>query len=212
MLIFLKALLAILAIVGWLWSQKWLGQKIKKNSGQIDDLILDLTAPLNKYLNQNKKISDFLLISSSLIIDLLGLYLIFQGILGETIRPLISLLIVFSLRQLNQFFTSLPVPPGMIWHDPGVPSLLVTYKVSNDLFFSGHTALATLGMLELLQIGNPYLSLLAGLIFVYEVLVVIFLRAHWTMDIFTGAVVAALVFAGSDPLAVSLDSLLKSFL
>ena len=37
----------------------------------------------------------------------------------------------------------------MIWHDPGFPSFLVTYHVANDFFFSGHTAIAVFGAIEL---------------------------------------------------------------
>jgi hypothetical protein len=43
----------------------------------------------------------------------------------------------------------------MIWRYPGVPSLLVTYGTSNDLFFSGHTALAVYGSIELAWWGGP---------------------------------------------------------
>ena len=78
----------------------------------------------------------------------------------------------------------------MIWHDPGVPSLLVTYGVSTDFFFSGHTALAVLGAVELVRFGGRRWLLLGVVIAIFECLVVLVLRAHYTMDVFTGAVVA----------------------
>jgi len=46
---------------------------------------------------------------------------------------------------MAQATTALPAPPGMLWRDPGFPSLLVTYSVGNDFFFSGHTAFAVFG-------------------------------------------------------------------
>jgi len=36
----------------------------------------------------------------------------------------------------------------MIWRHPGIPSLLVTYDVATDFFFSGHTAIAVLASIE----------------------------------------------------------------
>ena len=43
----------------------------------------------------------------------------------------------------------------MIWRNPGFPSLLVTYGTASDLFFSGHTAIAVYGALELAHWGGP---------------------------------------------------------
>ena len=41
----------------------------------------------------------------------------------------------------------------MIWRNPGFPSLLVTYGVSNDFFISGHTAIAVLGAIAASKLG-----------------------------------------------------------
>ena len=84
----------------------------------------------------------------------------------------------------------------MIWHDPGFPTLLVTYETGEDFFFSGHTAIATLCAIELLRLGNGaqygsgswILSILAAGFFALEVFTVLVLRAHWTMDVFAGAI------------------------
>src|SRR3974377_2570935 len=40
---------------------------------------------------------------------------------------------------------------------PGFPSLLVTYGVANNYFFSGHTGIAVLGAAELVRPGRPSL-------------------------------------------------------
>jgi hypothetical protein len=77
----------------------------------------------------------------------------------------------------------------MIWHYPGFPALLVTYGVSYDLFFSGHTAIAVFGAVELARLGGRWLA--AGLLIaVFEALTVLALRAHYTMDVFAAAVTA----------------------
>ena len=59
------------------------------------------------------------------------------------------LLILYALRQICQGLCALPPPDGMIWRRPGIPSLLVTYGTATDLFFSGHTAIAVFGCIEL---------------------------------------------------------------
>ena len=93
----------------------------------------------------------------------------------------------------------------MLWFDPGFPSLLVTYEVANDFFFSGHTAMAVYGGIEL---GRRFgrLGMGAGLMFaVFQVVVVLVLRAHYTMDVFTGGVVAILAAVAAGWLAGPLD-------
>jgi membrane-associated phospholipid phosphatase len=81
----------------------------------------------------------------------------------------------------------------MIWRYPGFPSLLVTYGVSNDLFFSGHTGVAVFGAVELGRIGWRWLTSIAVAVAAFEIAAVLVLRAHYTMDVFAGAVTAMLV-------------------
>jgi len=104
-----------------------------------------------------------------------------------------------------QGLCSLPFPPGTIWRYPGFPSLLVTYGTSNDFFFSGHTAIAVLGALELSHAGPPWLACVAGVIAVLEVVTVIILRAHYMMDVFTAAFVAWGCEAAAGRISPALD-------
>jgi len=114
-----------------------------------------------------------------------------SAIFGPTIRPFLGLLIVYVLRQVSQGLCSLPQPDGMIWRRPGFPSLLVTYGTAGDLFFSGHTAIAVYGCVELVRLGGPVLPALGVAIASVEALTVLVLRAHYTMDVLA-AIVAAL--------------------
>lgn len=97
------------------------------------------------------------------------------------------------LRQVSQYLSALPAPEGMVWRDPEFPSLFVTYGVSNDLFFCGHTALAVFGGLTLSAV-SPSLAWIGGGLALFEILTVLALRAHWTMDVYAGAVTAVLVY------------------
>ena len=110
-----------------------------------------------------------------------------------------------------QALVALPAPENSIWHYPGFPSLLVTYDVANDYFFSGHTAIAVLGATELARLGKSWVTGLAVLIVVFEVATVLVLRAHYTMDVFTGAIAALYVASLVSRISPPIDRLLGHF-
>lgn len=213
MLIALKIGIALAGIALWLQSQKWIGRHMMNSSGEIRDRVHEWTAPVFRRLAANAAAANALLIASSLVIDVLGFYLLGSAVFGETLRPLLGLFMLFGLRQLNQALTSLPVPEGMIWRHPGFPSVFVTYGVSNDLFFSGHTALAVYGALELATAtgGGPGWWALGAAIIAFEVVTVLVLRAHWTMDVFAGAVTALWVHGLALAAAPAVDEALRTW-
>ena len=106
---------------------------------------------------------------------------------------------------------SLPEPDGMIWRDPGFPSLLVTYNVTSDFFFSGHTGITVLGAVELSRLGGRRWLYLGILIALFEITTVLVLRAHYTMDVFTGIVTALWVWGIVFAIGARLDALLATF-
>src|SRR5712691_13250408 len=143
----LRVLAVILGLSTWFGTQSLIGAKppLPKDeaarAGALlteNDGLMRLTEPVNSYLNEHTEWAARLLIVSSVFIDLLGVFLLAWSVLGPSLRPFVGLLILFSLRQICQGLCALPAPVGMLWFDPGFPSLLVTYGVSNDLFFSGH--------------------------------------------------------------------------
>lgn len=158
----------------------------------IGDWVHSSTASANTYLHLHPATANVLLIVSSAVIDGLAIFLLSMWLFGGSARPFLALVIVLGLRQIMQAAVALPAPPNAIWHYPGFPSLLVTYGVSNDYFFSGHTAIAMLGATELARFGRRWLAALGVAIVVFEVMTVLVLRAHYTMDVFTGVVTALL--------------------
>ena len=176
----------------WFSTQYLIGQRAFPEGG-IGDGIFELTAPIHTYLTNHPKVADALLISSSLLIDFLGLYIIGASIFGRSVRPFVGLMILFTLRQMCQALCALPAPKGMIWRHPGFPSLLVTYGTTNDLFFSGHTALAVYGAIVLARSGGRWFLLVGAIIALFQIAVVLLLRAHYFMDVFAGAVTAVLI-------------------
>ena len=203
----LRAAFVVLGLAAWFWTQSLIGRRAFP-AGTVGDGLHILSAPVHRYLFEHAQAANSLLIVSSGFIDLFGILLLGRSIFGPSIRPFLSLLLVFGLRQLCQGLCALPPPEEMIWRYPGFPSLLVTYGVANDLFFSGHTAIAALGAIELASLGRRWLMVAGVLVALFEVSAVLALRAHYTMDVFTGAVTALLVAGIAFRLAPPLDKLL----
>jgi hypothetical protein len=192
-----RLLLVAAGLAAWFGTQALIGARPFPENGKIGDLLLDWTAPVNALLHEHPAWANGLLIVSSALIDALALFLLGRSVFGPTLRPFLGLLILFGLRQICQGLCALPPPEGIIWPDSwrdlGFPSLVVTYGVSNDFFFSGHTAIAVLGAVELARLGRRWLVPVAAAVVVFEAVTVLVLRVHWTMDVFAGIVTALLV-------------------
>ena len=179
-------LLAIgLGLMAWFGTQRMIAARSVVN-GVIYDHLHVVTAGWNDWLNRNPKPANTILIASSFGVDALTLFVLLFAVFGPTFTPFWGLLALFALRQLSQAAVALPAPAGIIWRHPGFPSLFVTYHVGNDFFFSGHTALAVYGAIQLATLQIPALTALGILIAMLEVIVVIVLRAHWTVDVAAG--------------------------
>ena len=197
-----------LALAAWHWTQILIARKSTPRHG-LGDLVHDLTARWHGWLSVNDRAANRLLIVSSFFIDVLALSVIALAVFGGSFAPFIALLILFGLRQLSQAICTLPPPPGMIWRHPGSPSLLVTYEVGNDFFFSGHTALAVLGALELAHVGPLWLGITVAVIAVGEMATVLVLRAHYTLDVIAGAAVAFFAYHIAGNVSPAIDAWLR---
>jgi len=204
----LRFLVTGIVLVLWFWTQSLIGARTVPTSG-IGDAVHNLTAGLNSYFAQNIRVADALLIVSSALIDAMGLFLLGRWLFGGSVRPFLGLFLLMTLRQLMQAICALPPPPHMIWHYPGFPSLLVTYHVANDFFFSGHTAIAVFGAIEVSRLRRNWLTVSAVLLVIFEVATVLVLRAHYTMDVFTGIVAALWIANLSGRISPHLDRLIS---
>lgn len=187
-----RVVLTAMALGIWFWTQTLIARREVPSSG-VGDALHTLTAGLNSYFNHSPSAANALLILSSGWIDGLAIFLLLRWLFGPSVRPFLGLVMLLGLRQIMQAICGLPAPPNMIWHYPGFPSLLVTYNVGNDFFFSGHTAIAVFGGTELARLGKRWLTVLAVVIVLFEIGTVLILRAHYTMDVFTGLLAAICV-------------------
>lgn len=205
-----RAALVVGGIALWYWTQAVLAKRVPKVAHEVPltDGVHVLTARVHHRYFTNAAAGNRLLIISSLVIDLLGAYLIGSALFGASVRPYLGLVLVFALRQVCQMLCPLPAPSGMVWRYPSVPAVLVTYGTVNDLFFSGHTAIAVYGAATLAGHWGPW-GLAAGLLIaVFEAVTVLVLRAHYTMDVFTGIVCALWVYSLDGRLAAWADGVI----
>ena len=206
--VLLRFALTAIALVIWFWTQSLIARRALPTSG-VGDALHALTAGLNSYFYHSPSAANALLILSSALIDGLGLFLLGRWLFGPGVRPFLGLVLLLGLRQVMQAICALPPPPNMIWHYPGFPSLLVTYNVGNDFFFSGHTAIAVFGGIELARLGKRWLTAIAASIVLFEIAAVLILRAHYTMDVFTGLLAALCVAQLCTKLSQRLDAWLS---
>lgn len=205
----LVRVVATIAALGiWFWTQALIGSRA--SSPGIGDALQTLLAGLNSYFGQHATAANVLLIVSSALIDLLGLFLVAEWVFVGRSRAFLGLVLLLALRQVMQALCALPPPPNMIWRYPGFPSLFVTYNVGNDFFFSGHTAIAVFGAIELSRMRRRWLTALGFAVVIFEVATVLTLCAHYTMDVFTGAVTALWVSTLCDSVGPRLDRVLGS--
>src|SRR5215467_3654077 len=189
----LRVAITAFALGVWFWTQSLLGARAGE-AGAIGDGLHRFTAPWHAYLENSPHAADTLLILSSLGIDALGVFLLGSWIFAGKLRPFLGLAMLLVLRQLMQALCALPPPPGMIWRYPGFPSLLVTYGVATDLA----------------RLHKTWLTVCAILLVLFEVAAVIALRAHYTMDVFTGLLAALWVASLSGPVSRWLASARKA--
>src|SRR6201986_1956015 len=198
-------------IVLWFVTRALLAKRVPKVAYEVPltDGVHVLTARIHHRYFTNVAAGNRLLIASSLVIDFLGAYLLGSAIFGESIRPYLGLVMVFALRQICQMLCPLPAPSGMVWRYPGVPAILVTYGTANDLFFSGHTAIAVYGAATLAGHWGAWGLALGLAVAFFETVTVLVLRAHYTMDVFTGIICALWVYSLGGTIAPHVDGMIR---
>jgi len=199
-----RVIVTAVALVIWFYTQSMIGARPSLAAG-IGDGLQGLTAPLNAYFLAHTNAANTLLIVSSGLIDLLAVFLLLSWLFGESVRPFLGLFLLMVTRQIVQAFCALPAPSNMIWHYPGFPSLLVTYSVAGDFFFSGHTAIAVFAATEVARLKKRWLTALSIVVVIFEIVTVLVLRAHYTMDVFTGLIAALLVASVAEKLSAPID-------
>jgi hypothetical protein len=161
----------------------------------INDVSHKWTADLNTYLNKNLFVTNLLIISSSLFIDLILVCVsITWTMRSNSWRFIMALLIFYLFRSIIQNVFHMRYPDGFIWNYPGLPSLAVSYFITNDFFFSGHVGLPIIVACEFIKHKNYKMALFSIFSCVFEFVVMIIIRGHYIIDLIFGVITAHYIF------------------
>jgi len=148
------------------------GAYVTKKGGVVaSDLILDSIPTFDL---------DFLFVwGGVLIVAVLFLYpLLFR--VKDFHKVISQLSLLLMVRAAFTCFTHLSVPSDALLFE--VPSLISLFTFQNDLFFSGHTALAFLGFLLFKDKKIKYFFLISS---IFMGVVVLFMHVHYSIDVFS---------------------------
>jgi PAP2 superfamily protein len=127
---------------------------------------------------------------------------------GRGARLALCLYSMYFLHWLFLHATTLPPPDNIVWN---FPKGVITFGKPNasDFWFSGHVANAFVIALATRK-SSPILKMLAWSMFVFEILLVLSARTHYTIDILGGIFVAYSVHRLSLDLANPSESVSKN--
>ena len=150
----------------------------------IKDSAFLISANLNHYMSQNKDFKNFCLIISSIILDGIVILTSYAWIKhGKNWRPIMTLILFYSLKFLCNFLFSMKFPEGMLWEYPGFPSLIVSYQKTVDFFYSGYIGLNLICCFELYKLNMKLFSALASLELIFQSSLLLILKANYLVDI-----------------------------
>lgn len=169
----------------WIYTQKQLAND-HAISGEITDRLhgSHFFIKLHEYLTHNPTIARRHAIATSLLLDLHVGIMLLNAYFYDEYKPVYIFFIGIVLRQFCQFINRLPMPKDIIWKNPNFPSVLVTYDITNDLFFSGHTFTAMCIGMNLWDSSYLAIQLYGLFIILYEAFYVLITRSHYFMDVY----------------------------
>lgn len=108
-------------------------------------------------------------------------------------RLYLNFALFYSLRGFIQNRFLMGRPEGFLWYDPGFPSLTIAYHNISDFYYSGHLGLCTIFLCEFIALGYRKIAILMFFVLLNEGFLLIIVRTHYCIDLFTGIVVAMLM-------------------
>jgi hypothetical protein len=162
---------------------------------------------LTRYAADNWYIRNFFLISGSNILDIYFIsFLIVFIKKGNSWKPILHLLLFYGIRNvLVQGVFLFEIYDTYIFGDPGFPSIIVPFFRAPDFFYSGHAGCAVLTGLQFSDLGHPKLLYVGIIIALYEGFIMSVTRAHYSIDIIFGMMMAHYIYFLSEKLAKYTD-------
>lgn len=165
----------------------------------IKDTIFQITAYLNDYMNKNKDLRNICMILSSITLDAIVLITSYTWIInGKSWRPIMALVLFYSLKFICNLLFTMRYPEGMLWEYPGFPSLIISYQKSVYFFYSGYVGLNLICCIELYKLNMKIFSCLAFLELTYLTTLLLILKANYFVDIVASLYAAHYFYCISD--------------
>lgn len=202
----IQVLLLITCYAAWIGTQHLL-EAMRGPSPALTDHVHVLLQGVNAWLNQHVTVANIVLALSSFEVDLAGVSMTLIYFRTGRSRPILTAFFLLIARQLCQASFSIPAPEGMIWRNPGFPSLIVTYTTSTDFFFSGHMGMATMLAAELSAQGKrDWRWWFAWGVLPVQAFIILAMRFHYVTDVVTGFLAALAASALADRVGAVIDA------
>jgi hypothetical protein len=172
-----------------------------------DKFVSEVLRDFTRYLTQHWYLRNFLMISSSSLLDIFFLTFLAVYILtANSWRHIVHFGVFYGIR--NAFVQStflLEIYDTYIFYWPDFPSIVVPLSRAADFFYSGHAGASIVIGIQLREMGYSEMFYAGIMLSIYEAFVLCSTRAHYGIDIVFGVLMAHYTFFLSQPLGLFLD-------
>jgi len=157
----------------------------------ITDNTYEYTSLFYNILRTHNNLRIFLQTFISLMLDLNILVFCYLWILrGKSWRIVMTLFIFFSIREFISHNFQIKLDEDIIWGYAGIPSLSISYHKNKTFFFSGTLGLFLIIAVELKSFHFTKLSRFSYINMVLYILLLLSLRAEYSIGIFCSLITA----------------------
>ena len=145
-----------------------------------------LTKGLIKIYRENKNFNKASKIIGSFILDLTFVAsLIIWCLIDKLWSNGLTIVFFYVCRGIMQSLNRMSIPKdeGWEWEDPHFPSISVNYYEGNDFFWSGHVGICAICGFFAYYRKHYYFSIFSFSVALYEAILVIESRIHYTIDV-----------------------------
>lgn len=158
------------------------------------DPILDLISPASFYLQDHRTFLDIITAIDGIFIDLsLCIMGLIYMVNAKSISFLPTVIIFYLVRAIANNIVIFPIPDNYVFDFPGIPSYFVSYAKTNDLYYSGHTGMFVIYILDCFQNKRAKWNLIFIPACLYTIFILLLEGIHFTNDIIIGFVAAAFI-------------------
>ncbi|KRW98796.1 hypothetical protein PPERSA_10567 [Pseudocohnilembus persalinus] len=161
---------------------------------------------VNNAVQNSETLAKMILIAQSLSVDIVCIssaaFWLFKG---NSMRLPLAVILFYLIRMPNIYVFTPKFPEGFFFEYPGFPSFCVPYGRSSDFFFSGHTGIMVIMVLEWRKLGYHKMKVFSSILLCYVMFSLLTIRIHYTVDVTIGLFFAHYMFIISEYLELKLN-------